>query len=81
MRSHACPPSTPSVMIVSIRMRRKLMIGRRTNQSLHCAVESMSVVSSELGVGTLEGWVSGGLWLLDTARRCKISPHSSKTGY
>jgi hypothetical protein len=24
------------------------------------------VVSAELGIGTLEGWVSRGLWLLDT---------------
>lgn len=36
-------------------------------QSLHVAVESMSVVSSELGVGSLEGRVSGSLGLLDTA--------------
>ena len=26
----------------------------------------MSVVSAELGIGTLEGWISRGLWLLDT---------------
>jgi len=26
----------------------------------------MSVVSAELWVGTIEGWVSRGLWLLDT---------------
>jgi len=35
-------------------------------QGLHCSVESVSVVSAELGIGTLEGWVSRGLWLLDT---------------
>lgn len=33
----------------------------------------MSVVSSELGVGSLERWVSVGLWLLDTA----VITHSS----
>ena len=32
-------------------------------------MKSMSVVSSELWVGTLEGWISGGLWLLDTVSR------------
>jgi hypothetical protein len=32
-------------------------------------VQSMLVVSAELRVGTLEGWVSGGLWLLDTVNR------------
>ena len=38
----------------------------KTYQCSHGAVERMSVVSSELGVGTLEGRVSVGLWLLDT---------------
>jgi hypothetical protein len=37
-----------------------------TYQGLHGAVKSMSVVASELGVGTLEGRVSAGLGLLDT---------------
>lgn len=41
--------------------------GGMSYQSLHGAVESMSVVSSELGVGSLEGRVSGSLGLLDTA--------------
>lgn len=31
------------------------------------------MVSSELGIGTLEGWISGGLWLLDTAIRGEVS--------
>jgi hypothetical protein len=35
-------------------------------QSLHVAVKSMSVVSSELGVGTLERGVTGSLGLLDS---------------
>ena len=43
------------------------------HQSLHGAVQSMSVVSSELGVGSLERGVSGGLGLLDTAARNTIS--------
>jgi hypothetical protein len=34
-------------------------------QGLHVAVQSMSVVSAELGVGTLEGGVTGSLGLLD----------------
>lgn len=34
-------------------------------QSLHGAVKSMSVVSAELGVGSLEGRVSRSLGLLD----------------
>ena len=37
-----------------------------TYQRLRGSVESMSVVSAELWIGTLEGWISGGLWLLDT---------------
>lgn len=37
-----------------------------TYQRLRCAVQSMSVVSAELWVGTLQGRVSRGLWLLDT---------------
>jgi hypothetical protein len=35
-------------------------------QGLHVAVKSMSMVSSELGVGTLEGGVTRSLGLLDT---------------
>lgn len=40
-----------------------------TYQSLHGAVESMSVVASELGVGSLQGRVTVGLGLLDTIAR------------
>lgn len=40
--------------------------GRRAYQSLHGAVQSVSVVAAELGVGTLERRVSHGLRLLDT---------------
>lgn len=58
------------------------------DQSLHGAVQHISVVASELGVGTLQGRVSGGLGLLDTIVRRKLlansasfialcSPHSS----
>jgi len=39
-----------------------------TYQGSHGAVKSMSVVASELGVGTLERRVSVGLGLLDTVR-------------
>jgi hypothetical protein len=39
-----------------------------TYQGSHGAVQSMSVVSSELGVGSLERRVSVGLGLLDTAQ-------------
>lgn len=35
-------------------------------KSLHGSVQSMSVVSSKLGICTLEGWISVRLWLLDT---------------
>jgi hypothetical protein len=31
------------------------------------------VVPSEFGVGTIEGWISGGLGLLDTIRRREVS--------
>jgi hypothetical protein len=37
-----------------------------TYQRLHGSVKSMSVVSSELGVGSLERWVTVGLGLLDS---------------
>lgn len=45
------------------------MKGSSTYQSLHGAVESMSVVASELGVGSLQGRVTVGLGLLDTIAR------------
>lgn len=35
-------------------------------QSLHGAVQSMTVVATELGVNTLEGRITVGLGLLDT---------------
>ena len=64
MPSPACPPSTPSVgSLAAIRIARKC--SRGPYQSLHGSVQRMSVVSSELGVGAFEGWVSGGLGLLD----------------
>jgi hypothetical protein len=44
-------------------------------QSLHVAVKSMSVVSSELGVGTLERGVTGSLGLLDSTRELAIIRH------
>jgi hypothetical protein len=44
-----------------------------THQCLHGSVKSMSVVSPELGVGALEGRVSVGLGLLDTAGRVSLA--------
>lgn len=41
-------------------------------QGLHVAVKSMSVVSSELGVGTLERGVTRSLGLLDTVQESAI---------
>lgn len=38
----------------------------------------MSVVSSELGVGALQRWISRGLWLLETTRREVGSAHVSR---
>lgn len=38
-------------------------------QRFHRSVQSMSVVSSELGICALEGRISVGLWLLDTIVR------------
>jgi hypothetical protein len=40
--------------------------GIETHKSLHGAVQSMSVVPSELGIGAVERGVSVGLGLLDT---------------
>lgn len=51
----ACPPAI-------------VPVNQPTHQCLHCAVQSMSVVAAELGVGTLERWVAVGLWLLDTVK-------------
>lgn len=48
--------------------------GGSSYKSLHGAVESMSVVSAELRVGTLEGRVSRSLRLLNTAvGRCHVN--------
>lgn len=52
-------------MVVSIFLVRFDVI-QDTYQGLHGAVESMSVVPSELGVNTLERGVTVRLWLLDT---------------
>jgi hypothetical protein len=67
MLSPACPPSTPSIILLAL----VAIFGgsaRVTNQSLHRSVQRMSVVSSEFGVGAFQGWISHGLWLLDTVR-------------
>lgn len=51
-------------------------LGMRTGiayQSLHVAVQGMSVVSAELGVGALEGRVARGLRLLDAVRMVSMS--------
>lgn len=45
---------------------------RKTYQSLSGAVESVSVVATELGVGSFQGRVTVGLGLLDTVGRAKI---------
>ena len=45
-----------------------------TNQSFHGAVESMSVVSSELRVGSFERRVSVGLRLLDAIQMLDSRP-------
>lgn len=42
------------------------------HQSLHVAVQGMSVVSAELGVGTLERGVARGLGLLDAVQTVRI---------
>jgi len=48
--------------------RESVIVGWRVAyQCLHGSVESMSVVSPELGVGSLERRVPGGLGLLDAA--------------
>jgi hypothetical protein len=52
----------------------------RTNQGLHCSVQSMSVVPSELWVGAVQRWISGRLWLLDTNVEpisVKVEPETS----
>lgn len=63
-------PSVPSVVVlvpVGNTLQAGLLGVGGTNQSLLSALQSMSVVSSELGVGTLQGWISRGLWPLNTA--------------
>jgi len=51
-----------------------------TYQGSHGAVKSMSVVASELGVGTLERRVSVGLGLLDTVRVVVSVGRSHRSG-
>jgi hypothetical protein len=63
-QSHACPLCAPSVGIVSYPFVR--VCASQTYQCLHGTVKSVSVVATELGVDTLEGWVTVGLGLLDT---------------
>ena len=46
-------------------------------QGLHGSVQSVSVVSSELWIGTLERWISHGLWLLDTVCGPRVSAFPS----
>lgn len=72
MPHHACPPSPPSVSVVSTANLCHCRAGC-TYESLHSAVKRMSVVSPELGVGSLERWVSVRLWLLDTNYPTNIS--------
>ena len=57
-------PSQPSVQ--SYVNTAQMFAFQGTNQGLHGSVKSMLVVATELWVGTLEGWVSASLWLLDT---------------
>lgn len=83
-QSHACPPSSPSVWLLVVICTPRSVVYRRSlgegswlfaHQSLHGAVQHISVVASELGVGTLEGRVSGGLGLLDTVLRRNCQHH------
>ena len=48
-----------------------------TYKSLHGAVQSMSVVSPEFGVGAVERWVSVALGLFDTVRWRYCVSHDS----
>lgn len=59
------PPWLPSVWLLA-RVCRFRSGGWLTDESLHVAVKSVSVVTAELGVGTLERRVSGSLGLLNT---------------
>lgn len=43
-----------------------LLLSTGSSQSLGGTVKSVSVVTTELWVNTLQGWVLVGLWLLDT---------------
>jgi hypothetical protein len=51
MLSPAYPPSTPSTRG---QLPYRGCIDAKTYQGLHCSVESMSVVSAELWIGTFE---------------------------
>lgn len=57
---HAHDLSAPSLCAFCISVSTFLMKGSYLSayQSLHCTVESMSVVSSELWIGTLQRWIS-----------------------
>lgn len=46
---------------------------RRAYQGLHVAVQSVAMVSAELGVGALQGRVTRGLGLLDTVASLSAS--------
>lgn len=76
MPAHACPPCAPSVLFVSIRSADfrwfEIFVGS-TYQGLGGAVQSVTVVAAELGVDTLQGRVTVGLRLLDTARKIMVS--------
>ena len=53
----------------------------RAYQGLHVAVKSMSMVSSELGVGSLERRVTRSLRLLDTTPESAILHNNEKSRY
>lgn len=80
MQSRACPPSSPSVAVSANGVRDVPRAGGcsgSTHQSLSGSVKSMPVVPAELGVGSVEGRVTGSLRLLDTAVGIKLATISS----
>lgn len=81
MRSHACPRPSPSAKVVSKSRLpgRSFAAWRASYQSLHGAVQSMSVVSAELGVGSLQRGVTRSLRLLDTVVFAESAPSLSST--
>lgn len=64
--SPACLPSTPSVVLLALLLIANMDTQEIPYQSLHCAMQSMSVVSSKFRVGTFQRRISWGLWLLDS---------------